>query len=64
MKNEHDKHPAAVALGKLNKGKPKRVTEEERVARRARMLHARKYRHKIKREVGSEYTKLDLEGKQ
>ena len=47
-----DKHPAAVALGKLNKGRPKRISDEERARRREAMANARKSRHKIKREVG------------
>jgi hypothetical protein len=35
------KNPIAVALGKLAKGKPKTLTEEERQARRQRMAEAR-----------------------
>jgi hypothetical protein len=46
------KHPAAVALGKLNKGVPKRITAEERAARAERMAFARSKRHPIRREVG------------
>jgi len=42
----------AVALGKRNKGKPKRISDQERAARAERMANARKSRHKIKREVG------------
>jgi len=54
MKNDkpEDKHPAAVALGRLNKGRPKRISDQERAARAERMANARKSRHKIKREVG------------
>ena len=46
------KHPAAVALGKLNKGKTKRITDKEREARAERMAFARSKRHPIRREVG------------
>ncbi len=46
------KHPAAVALGKLNKGRPKQISDEERKARAERMAVARKSRHKSKREEG------------
>ena len=54
MKNDKpiEKHPAAVALGKLNKGRPKRISDQERAARAERMANARKSRHKVKREVG------------
>jgi hypothetical protein len=44
------KHPAAVALGKLNKGIPKRITDKERAARAERMAFARSMRHPVKRE--------------
>jgi hypothetical protein len=44
------KHPAAVALGKLNKGVPKRITDKERAARAERMAFARSKRHPIKRQ--------------
>jgi len=48
-----DKHPAAVELGKLNKGVPKRLSEEERKSRSERFkANALPHRHKIKREVG------------
>ena len=46
------KHPAAVALGKLNKGVPKRISDTERAARVKRMANARSKRHPIRREVG------------
>jgi len=46
------KHPAAVALGKLNKGRPKRISDTERKARAERMAFARSKRHPIRREVG------------
>ena len=46
------KHPAAVALGKLNKGRPKRISDQERARRREAMAFARSKRHLIKREVG------------
>jgi hypothetical protein len=45
------KHPAAVALGKLNKGVPKRITDKERAARVERMANARSKRHPLKRPV-------------
>jgi hypothetical protein len=53
MKNDkpQTKHPAAVALGKLNKGRTKRISDMERDRRREAMANARKSRHKIKREV-------------
>ena len=47
------KHPAAVALGKLNKGKAKRISDTERAARAERMAFARSKRHPIRREVGN-----------
>ena len=52
MKDKTTKHPAAVALGKLNKGRTKRISAEERAARAERMAFARSKRHPIKREVG------------
>jgi hypothetical protein len=51
MKNDKPKHPAAVALGRLNKGVPKRITDEERAARAERMAFARSKRHPLKRDV-------------
>lgn len=39
------KNPAAVALGRLAKGVPKTITEEDRQARRERLAIARKRRH-------------------
>jgi hypothetical protein len=52
MKNDKPKHPAAVALGKLNKGKTKQVSDTERENRAQRMAYARSKRHPLKREVG------------
>ena len=47
-----DKHPAAVALGKLNKGKTKTLTDLERKARSERFkANALPHRHKLKREA-------------
>jgi hypothetical protein len=54
MKNDkpETKHPAAVALGKLNKGVPKRISDQERENRAQRMAYARSKRHPIRREAG------------
>ena len=44
----HTKHPAAVALGRLARGVPKRITESDRKRRQewARGLSARRKRPK------------------
>ena len=48
-----DKHPAAVALGKLIKGRPKRISDDERKRRSESMMKNRKiWPKKEKREVG------------
>lgn len=47
MKTENLKNPAAVALGKLAKGKPKTLTEAQRRASGLRLAEARKKRHKL-----------------
>jgi len=52
MMKDKQKCAEAVALGKRNKGRTKRITDAERAARAERMANARKSRHKIKREVG------------
>jgi len=52
MEDDKLKHPAAVALGKLNKGVPKRISDQERENRAQRMAYARSKRHPIRREAG------------
>ena len=39
------KNPNAVALGRMARGIPKTITEEDRQARRVRLAIARKRRH-------------------
>jgi len=47
----HDyKNPAAVALGRMGKGKPKTITDDDRDARRIRMTALNVTREKVRRE--------------
>ena len=44
------KNPAAVALGRMGKGKPKTVSDEDREARRLRMVALNTSREKLRKE--------------
>lgn len=46
----NEKNPYAVALGRLNRGVPKRITPEDRVKRTARLAEARKLRWPAKQQ--------------
>ncbi len=48
------KNPAAVALGRMGKGKPKTVTDEDREARRLRMVALNVDREKFRKERSKE----------